>query len=311
MKYIWNISILLMNICTLSFSQDLTKRISDFPDISGPYLGQNVPGKVPEIFAPGIISTELGWEAAISFSPNGKELFFTWRPSIEGSGNRLLQMQLKDGRWTKPAYTSFSKNTKSYEAFISPDGKRIFYNSDKEKPKGKNIIGDIWYSEKTDDGWSESKYLTETVNKGWTMFMSLSIENTLYFTGGYNRVFGIYKSEFIDGKYQEPEYLPNEINFLRGAHPFIAPDESYLIFDAQPDGMGKSQLFISFKDDNGNWTKAEAFNKTINATYTENIPNVSPDGKYFFFHRNNDIYWVDALIIQNMKKKFFENELEP
>lgn len=96
----------------------------------------------------------------------------------------------------------------------------------------------------------------------------------------------------LSREYQEPEYL------MRGAHPFIAPDESYLIFDAQAEGRGKSQLFICFKDLSGNWTEAIKFDKKINATFTENIANVSPDGKYLFFHRNNDIYWVDANIIE-------------
>ena len=108
-------------------------------------------------------------------------------------------------------------------------------------------------------------------------------------------------SVFEDGQYQEPEFLPDEINHLRGAHPFIAPDESYLIFDAQPDGMGKSQLFVSFRTEAGGWTRARPFDSTINATDTENIPYVSPDGKYFFFHRTNDIYWVDAAVIARLR----------
>ncbi len=95
--------------------------------------------------------------------------------------------------------------------------------------------------------------------------------------------------------------MPNEINYLRGAHPYIAPDESYLIVDAQPDGMGKSLLFISFKNENGDWSKAKRFDETINKTFTENIPYVSPEGKYFFFHRNNDIWWVSAKVIDTLR----------
>ena len=77
--------------------------------------------------------------------------------------------------------------------------------------------------------------------------------------------------------------------------------EGFFVFDAQPDGMGKSQLFVSFRAEDGGWTRARPFDSTINATYTENIPHVSPDGKYFFFHRNNDIYWVDAAVIARLR----------
>jgi hypothetical protein len=234
------------------FSQEKLAVDSEFPVLSGDYFGQKPPGNLPEIFAPGIISTENGWEAAITFSP---------------------------------------------------DGQKVFYNSERPKPERGGSVGEIWYSEKKPSGWSDAKYLTETINKGWIMFVTASKNKTLYFTGGFNRIYGVYKSEFVNGEYQEPEYLSDEINYLRGAHPYIAPDESYLIFDAQPDGMGKSQLFISFKDGNDNWTRAKKFDDTINASYTENIPNVSPDGKYFFFHRNNDIYWVNSMIIEKLKQE--------
>ncbi|MHC1705109.1 MAG: hypothetical protein AB9846_14470 [Tenuifilaceae bacterium] len=272
-------------------------------DLKGPYFGQKPPGMIPEIFAPGLISKENSWDAAISFSPDGKEFFFTRRENIQGTENRIMCSELMNGVWTKPKLAPFARDITEYETFISPDGNKVFYNSDRAKPTGINAVGEIWYSEKTPVGWSEGKYLTETINKGWIMFVTTSMNNNLYFTAGFNRKFGIYKSEFIDGKYQEPEFLPNEINYLRGAHPFIAPDESYLIFDAQPDGMGKSQLFISFKNKSGEWLKSVKFDETINKTYTENIPNVSPDGKYFFFCRNNDIYWVDAKIIEELSPK--------
>lgn len=295
---------LLFLICLVEIvSSKVIAQQHEFTKRSGLYFGQPPPGLTPEIFAPGIISTESAWEAAISFSPDGKELFFTRRENIQGNENRIMHSELKNGEWTIPKLAPFAKNIIEYEAFIFPDGKKIIYSSDRSKPNSPTAIGEIWYSEKTPNGWSEGKYLTETINKGWVMFVTAAMNNNLYFTAGYNRKFGIYMSKFINGEYQEPEFLSNEINYLRGAHPFIAPDESYIIFDAQPEGMGKSQLYISFKDQTGNWTKAIKFDERINKTFTENIPNVSPDGKYFFFHRNNDIYWVSTKIIEELRPK--------
>ncbi|MBN2415485.1 PD40 domain-containing protein [bacterium] len=274
---------------------------SVFPqEAAGPYLGMKPPGMEPEIFAPGIISTPQAWEAAITFSPDGTELMFTRRADIQGTDNRLFYMKQDGERWTTPGPAPFARNISEYEAFITPDGKRVFYNSDRPKPAGSSGIGEIWYSEKTDAGWSDGTYLTETINRGWVMFVTASADNTLYFTAGFNRRFGIWASDCVDGVYQEPRFLPEEINYLRGAHPFIAPDASYLVFDAQPEGMGKSQLFVSFRDGQGGWTRAVPLDAAVNATFTENIPHVSPDGTYFFFHRNNDIYWVDAEVIHRL-----------
>ncbi len=267
--------------------------------LKGAYLGLKPPGLAPEVFAPGIVSTPAAWEAAISFAPDGTELFFTRRLSIQGNENRILHMQLRDGSWTAPGPAPFARDLVEYEAFVAPDGKTIFYNSGRPRPGG--AVGEIWYSERAREGWSEGRYLSDVINRGWVMFVTAARNNTLYFTAGYNRKFGIYRSLFRNGSYQEPEFLPDEVNAVRGAHPFIAPDERYLIFDAQPDGMGKSQLFVSFRTSGDNWTKAVKFDATVNATSTESIPNVGPDGKYFFFHRNNDIYWVDARIIDRMR----------
>jgi hypothetical protein len=280
--------------CGLLLCQVVTK---DFPVLKGPYLGQKPPGSTPELFAPGIISTPDAWEAAITFSPDGKELFFSRRADIQGNENRIMYMELIEGKWTLPKPAPFARDIIEYETFISPDGKKVFYNSDRAKPTGINAVGEIWYSEKTPDGWSDGKYLTETINKGWIMFITASGKNNLYFTAGFNREFGIYKSELVNGVYQEPVFL------FPGAHPFIAKDESYIIYDAQPDGIGKSQLFIRFRDKEGNWMNSIKLDESINKTYTENIPNVSPDGKYFFFCRNNDIYWVSAKFIEELRLK--------
>jgi len=48
----------------------------DFPILKGPYLGQKPSGMSPEIFAPGMVSTELE-EFGCSFTPDGTEVYFT------------------------------------------------------------------------------------------------------------------------------------------------------------------------------------------------------------------------------------------
>ena len=47
-----------------------------WPRLKGPYLGQKPPGKVPEVFAPGIVSTKED-EYAFEMSPSGNEMLFT------------------------------------------------------------------------------------------------------------------------------------------------------------------------------------------------------------------------------------------
>ena len=72
------INIVLVFICGISQAQ---KKLDNFPVLKGPYLGQKPPGMEPEIFAPGIISTEKS-EINSVFSPDGNEFYFSrWDPS--------------------------------------------------------------------------------------------------------------------------------------------------------------------------------------------------------------------------------------
>ena len=92
------------------------------------------------------------------------------------------------------------------------------------------------------------------------------------------------------------------------AHPYIAPDESYVIFDGiRPSGYGDCDLYISFNK-NGIWTEAYNLGSKINSEMCEMTPSVSPDGKHLFFHRGEDvkgdIYWVDFI---QLKKELLKN----
>ena len=75
------------------------KRVS-----ASPYLGQQPPGKTPEVFAPGIISTGAT-EGAASFSTDGLlYLFARARSSQEG----IFIMEQINGVWSKPRLAPFS-----------------------------------------------------------------------------------------------------------------------------------------------------------------------------------------------------------
>ena len=288
-------------VCSLTFCQTVSKT---FPVLNGAYLGQNPPGNKPEVFAPGIISTETGYEAGISFSKDMTELFYFSRKSIEGMENRIMQMKMVRNVWSQPEPPSFALDLVEYEAFITPDNLRVFFKSQRPKPAGSSGNGGIWYSGRENDDWGDPVYLPGVINDGWVMSVTSTLEGTLYFTGSYDSGYGLYRAEFRNGTYSKPEYLPVEINkskYFGASHPFIDPDESFLIFDAN--GAKNSDLFISFRKNDGGWTDAVPLGPEINTPGYEGIATVSPDGKYLFFNRDNDIYWVSAQVIERLKPK--------
>jgi Tol biopolymer transport system component len=312
----------------------------DIPVLKGPYLGQKPPGMTPEIFVPGVVSTEHHefWPV---FSPNGEEFYYgmSMRTGSNAVGyNFILMMKQLNNIWTKPKVASFSGKYWDMEHCFSYDGKKLYFCSQRPKSgKGKpdrNL--DIWVAEKTGLGWSNPTPLTTRDLGESIMGPSVSKNGNLYFSGNYADPDGkwdIYLSRFINGEYQKPENLGNAINseFHEG-HVFVCPDESYVIFDSnKPGGFGKTDLYISFRGKDGSWMKAKNMGDKINSDSYDIGAFVTHDEKYLFFNSrrnkiknysekaityeeiieklnnpqngNGDIYWVDAKIIEGLKLK--------
>ena len=273
---------------------------------SGSVFGQKPPGVIPEVFAPGIISTEQ-FEFAITFSPDGTECFFGRRPTYEGYDNRIFRSQLVDGQWSQPERPAFAGNVFEFIPVLSVSGGQLFFYSERPKPHDAVLDGNLWVLKKSDKGWGEARFFQAPANRKYCMMVSEAKNGTIYFSGIFAGKRGMFRAACKEGLYQEMEYLPDEINAIRPNHPFIAPDESYLIMDAQVAGMGQPELFISFRHADGSWTRALNMGPAINATKTEFAASVSPDGKFLFFHRrvngNGDIYWVDAGIIAELRAR--------
>jgi Tol biopolymer transport system component len=125
------------------------------------YVGQTPPGNIPEIFAPGIISLQNRMETYPAFSPDGKKLYFSVVNAIWTQG-KIYYTQEQNGNWTQPAVASFSNNNyKNWESFISPDGQRQFFASN--RPPSADM--DIWMIEKTSEStWSEPIHLSNPIN---------------------------------------------------------------------------------------------------------------------------------------------------
>ena len=270
--------VLLLSICGIIIILFGCARQSDFPLLKGPYLGQKPPGMTPEIFAPGIIST--GYDERIAaFTPDGKEFYYV----LYGAPHMvILYTKEKNGRWIKPRVAPFSGKYGA-EFNISPDGNKIVFGSfqplDGQGPE--SAIGHTWIVERRGAGWSEPKPLRPALFG----YPSLSLAGNLYFNpiredgmGGED----IYMSKCINGEFSEPENLGEQVNSeIDEIDPFIAPDESYIIFlRRDKDGFGGADLFISFRKGDGSWTKAKNMGEPINSSAHEICPSISPDGKF-------------------------------
>ncbi|WP_282087248.1 hypothetical protein [Aquimarina algiphila] len=256
----------------------------DFPTLENRYLGQKSPGIIPELFAPDIIRTEFR-EGAYAFTPDLKEFYFRRRGGVY-KNNTLVVIQYKNNEWT--------------ESIVEPGGGEPFISSN-----GTIMHLGRKYKERTKSGWSETKKLGAPFQDIPIMRFTTSDKGTAYFDEA-TETGPIRYSRLIDGIYQKLKVVDIDMGNWN-AHPFIAPDESYLIWDDKKEGgFGDSDLYISFRQQDGSWGTAINLGDQINTKYEDAYGTITPDGKYFFFVRSYggdkaDIYWVDAKIIETLR----------
>jgi hypothetical protein len=263
-------------------------------NLSGPYFGQPEPGDVPVLFAPSVIipdQSQYGY-FGITFSPDGKECFYGNFPDI-------LTAKEINGIWTDPEIASFSGNNNDMEVCIAPGNSRLFFVSDRPLAGAPNNMARLWYTDRNDSSWSAPVPIDPPLRDVLLMFPSLAGNGNLYFSTTDNVNQWISVSRFVNGSYQTPEKLSDSVNFNSyTGHSFVAPDESYMIFDALDHMAGSKpfrDLFISFKKPDGSWTAVRNLGDSIN-TYDGNevCPFVSRDNKYLFFSRDGNFFWVNA-----------------
>ena len=252
-----------------------------------PYASAH-PIPTPAIFGEGVISTG-DYETHAAFTPNGRRLYFL-KSTPSFSFWTIVVSRFVDGQWTTPEVAPFSGHYSDADPFITADGKQLYFISNRPTPGKTKRDLDIWVMDKMGDGWSEPRNLGAPVNsEASEWYPTQAADGTLYF--GSSRAGGqgatdIYRARFVNGKYAEPENLGAAINTeFDEFEPYIAPDQSYLIFMAagRPDGhSGSNDLYISYQKD-GAWTKAQNLGDEINSHRDEYSPKISPDGKYFFF----------------------------
>jgi outer membrane protein OmpA-like peptidoglycan-associated protein len=128
----------------------------------------------------------------------------------------IYESKKVNGEWTKPEKLNKNINIKASierHAALSPDGKKLYFSSDRKGGKGGR---DIWVSELTVDGWGKPQNLNINTEYDEESPYLLADGQTLYFSSkGYTGMGGydIFKSTTIDGiQFSEPENVGFPVN---------------------------------------------------------------------------------------------------
>jgi len=257
------------------------------------YLGQTPPGDEPQVFGKGTVSVDDKNTHALRFSPDGQMLVFSRYPDATS-----YQMVRTEDGWSQPVKTSFRGKEVAFDA----EAKRLFYY-DK---------GDLFFVHYAQKGFSEPNRLGPSINTADTEYYPCVTANgNLYFSRNGKWDKGHIMVAAPKGNdFAEPADLPDAVNAGGASHGFVAPDESYILFNSPRSGsFTKNDIWITCRKADGGWAEPVNLGKRINCDAMAVLcPTVSPDGKYLFFTRLQDggpgyVYWVSTKVIEDLRAR--------
>lgn len=281
------------------------------------YFGQPVPGVVPELFAPGVVNTD-GIEFNGVFAPDGREFFFARH--LAGV-DTMFHSVFAGGRWSEPVRLPAFPGAVSGDMALSPDGLELYFLGEHpnefapEKP-----TWDIWVSRRVAGAWAPARVVPPPVStNAMEVYPVVVADGSLYFSSDRPGSIGrsdLYRAQRLPGgSFAEPLNVGPPINSAFGTgDAFVAPDESYMILSSRrPPSLGASDLFVSFRLDDGAWGEPIHLGDAINTKEIDFCPMVTPDGKYLFFSRlhggswetatDGAVFWVDARILEQFRDR--------
>ncbi|NJO91600.1 MAG: hypothetical protein HC831_23535 [Chloroflexia bacterium] len=228
-----------------------------------------------------------------SLTADDSTLIFTSSDRKSMSQEDLYYSIRKNRKWQKAVKIATPVNTTGSEGAqtISADGKTMVFTACLRSDSYGSC--DLYISKKKGDKWSVPVNIGQPINSSYKESQpTLSSDGkSLYFVsnkpGGKGK-FDIWQSNFINEKWTIPLNLGDSINTEDDElAPFIHYDGQTLYFSSEGHlGMGGSDMFISRKLKNGEWSYAKNLGYPINTHFNEESLIVNAAGNLGFFSSN-------------------------
>lgn len=245
----------------------------------------------PEIFAPGVISTGAN-DGAPTFSRDGRTLYFE---RTNGRWAAILESRWIDGRWSRPVLAAFSGTTSDQQPALSPDGTYLIFVSSRaplsKSGDGGAHVSHLYRVDRTRDCWTVPVELAPEVNISAKVFKpSIAANGDLYFMADVG-ISGPPRWRLFQARRQGNRYAAAEALSFSGPEdgdvdPFIAPDQSFLIFSSNTRGSrkdGHEHLFMVERAAQGWSAVREIRYDGDDSGADDGEAQVSPDGHWLYF----------------------------
>lgn len=195
---------------------------------------------------------------------------------------------------------------------ISPDGKRLYFAriSHPNNTHGTKGSQDIWYSDldAASGKWGPARRMGFPLNKDeYNCAYSITPDgNTMLIKGQYvngnyeTRGFSLSKKTASGWTPPQKIDIPGYVNMSKGQFDcgFMSADGKVLLMAfSEKKNSKEDDLYVSFRQKDGSWTKPMELGPEVNTKFTETTPFLAPDGATLYFSSNregglgsNDIY---------------------
>ncbi|GAB2570335.1 OmpA family protein [Spirosoma areae] len=193
---------------------------------------------------------------------------------------------------------------------ISPDGRMLYFARISHPNNTHGVKGsqDIWYSELDGSKWGPARRMGFPLNKDeYNCAYSITPDgNTMLIKGQYangnyeTRGFSLSKKTATGWSPPQKMDIPNYVSMSKGQFDcgFMSADGKVLLMAfSEKKNSKEDDIYVSFRQKDGSWTKPMDLGPEVNTKFTETTPFLAPDGATLYFSSNregglgnNDIY---------------------
>ena len=201
---------------------------------------------------PGSINSNNAHDACTGISADGK-IIFIYKNDLkdpQSRGGDIYSSKIVNGKWRTPENMAKPINTTYWEggACISPDGKTLFFTS--ERPGGSGN-SDIWMAKRlTKTTWDKPVNLGSDVNSPFDevgLFLAPDGKTLFFCSNGKGSMgdYDIFRSVLEHGKWTKPVNLGYPINTDKRDGPFVVSANAQTGYFAsnRDGGLGESDIY--------------------------------------------------------------------
>ena len=233
-----------------------------------------------QIVGRGVVSTDAP-EFATTLTPDGREIYFN-RASADRTTLRIMTARRTDaGGWTAPVVAPFSGEHRDVDPFVAPDGRRLYFSSDRRRGDAPEPRFATWYVERRGDGWSAPIDPGPPLNSSaGDVFVSAARDGLLLFSSNRAGPPRVFAARETAGRWD----TPRPVSFgavTDAANPAIAPSGRFAVFVRAPAG-GAADLFVSCRS-GSDWAEPQALAPSVNSPFADFAPSIDAAERFLYF----------------------------